>query len=626
MYKLLSVSPKFVLTILCFIYFSPRLSFGQSGHNIVKINYSYPAPNAIQVSGKTTIGVRYSEAISKSTYLSSAFTVTGTSSGVHSGKVILALDGRTVIFTPDKYFSTGERVTVTISPLKCVSGKSTTVYSFTFQISKTKVLPSSLSMRSESSHPSISELASNAGGSPTITNSSGTLPDDFPNIYITKSNNPAPGNIYLADFKFTHNDSGTYLIIMDNTGNVLYRRSTWPAFAQDFKPQPNGMFTYYDADPYKSKFYGLDSNFNLRDSFEAKNGYGTDSHELIFLPGGGYALLAQVDEMVNLSHIAIDGDTNATVAEGIIQEFDANKNLLFEWKTREHFAFTDQTHPNFKQPFLDFTHCNSLEYDFDSTFLLSSRNLDEVTKIDPETGNIIWRWGGNNNQFKFVNDSLLFSRQHAVRRLANGNITLFDNGTFHNTAQPYSRAVEYRLDEQAKTATKVWEYHHDPEVYGEAMGYVQRLSNGNSLIDWGSCDSVAITEVKPDGSTALEIKFNPGIYSYRAYKYTKDQIDILKGKEGVSSPDLSQIIALEQNFPNPFTNSSTINFKISGRTSVELKIYDALGREIKTLFNGTVDPGSYSAKFDAGTLSNGAYFCKLNTPSTSLTRIMILAK
>ena len=94
--------------------------------------------------------------------------------------------------------------------------------------------------------------------------------------------------------------------------------------------------------------------------------------------------------------------------------------------------------------------------EIDGTLLLSSRHLDEIMKIDRQTGDIIWRWGGKNNEFTFVDDTRGFSHQHAVRRIPNGDVTLFDNGNFHSP--PFSRALEYRLDELGKTATLVWEY------------------------------------------------------------------------------------------------------------------------------------------------------------------------
>ena len=70
------------------------------------------------------------------------------------------------------------------------------------------------------------------------------------------------------------------------------------------------------------------------------------------------------------------------------------------------------------------------------------------------TGAIIWRLGGKNNQFSFINDTIGFSHQHAIRRLENGNISLFDNGNYHSP--PFSRAIEYSLNENNKTATLVW--------------------------------------------------------------------------------------------------------------------------------------------------------------------------
>jgi hypothetical protein len=450
-------------------------------------------------------------------------------------------------------------------------------------------------------------------------NSNDTLPPDFPAIYIMKNDNPAPGNIYLDNFRYTKNDNGTYLMILDNQGNVLFERSSWPAFAQDFKPQPNGIFTYFDAGSYK--FYAMDSNFVVIDSFEAANGYNTDSHELRFLPNGDYALLALNEEQVDMSKLIPYGDTSATVIEGILQEFDKDKNLIFEWRTRDHFKITDATNENLLLSLIDFTHCNAIEYDYDSTFLLSSRHLDEITKINREDGHIIWRWGGINNEFKFLKDSLIFSHQHSIRRWPNGDLTLFDNGNLHNTATPKSRAVAYNLDEDRKTATKIWEYHHNPDVFGIAMGYVQELDNGNKLICWGGCDSVAVTEVKPDGSTALEIKFDPGIYSYRAYKYTTNQIN-----SHVSMPVSRTGISLEQNFPNPFSTSSIIRFKTNDYTPVTLAVYDALGREVKTLFTGAVEAGEYSSNLDARDLSNGVYIYKLSSPSNSISKTMILSK
>jgi hypothetical protein len=202
------------------------------------------------------------------------------------------------------------------------------------------------------------------------------------------------------------------------------------------------------------------------------------------------------------------------VLDMVIEEIEPDGTVVFEWRSVDHFNVTDAQHEDLTGETVDHVHPNSLDLDADGNILLSSRHLDEVTKISRATGAIIWRLGGKNNQFTFTNDPGHFSHQHDARRIANGNILLFDNGNYH--AVHYSRAVEYRLDEQAKTATRVWQYRHTPDIYGYAMGNAQRLPNGNTMIGWGA--SNVITEVRPDGTIAFEMTMPPGVFTYRAFR------------------------------------------------------------------------------------------------------------
>jgi hypothetical protein len=147
--------------------------------------------------------------------------------------------------------------------------------------------------------------------------------------------------------------------------------------------------------------------------------------------------------------------------------------------------------------------------------MISSRHLNEITKINRTTGDIIWRMGGIHNQFTFVNDTIPFRYQHCIRRIANGNIILFDNGNFRTPL--FSRALEYQLDEVNKVATLVWQYRKTPDIYGQSMGSVQRLRNGNTLICWGQINP-NFTEVTPAGVIALQMSLPQGIYSYRVFR------------------------------------------------------------------------------------------------------------
>jgi len=85
-------------------------------------------------------------------------------------------------------------------------------------------------------------------------------------------------------------------------------------------------------------------------------------------------------------------------------------------------------------------------------------------------------------------------------------------------------------------------------------------------------------------------------------------------------------LALFQNYPNPFNPETKIKFHIPRASFVSLKIYNTLGREVKTLVNEPKSPGTYEVTFDASGLSSGIYFYTLNTGSTKLTKRMLLVK
>jgi hypothetical protein len=83
---------------------------------------------------------------------------------------------------------------------------------------------------------------------------------------------------------------------------------------------------------------------------------------------------------------------------------------------------------------------------------------------------------------------------------------------------------------------------------------------------------------------------------------------------------------LSQNYPNPFNPSTTICFEIAGQASVTLSIYDLLGRQIETLVDQRLAPGSYSVQWNAANRTSGIYFYELRAGNTIQTKKMILAK
>lgn len=84
--------------------------------------------------------------------------------------------------------------------------------------------------------------------------------------------------------------------------------------------------------------------------------------------------------------------------------------------------------------------------------------------------------------------------------------------------------------------------------------------------------------------------------------------------------------SLEQNYPNPFNPSTTINYSLSERSAVSLKIYDVLGNEVSSLVNTTQEAGKYDIQFNASGLSSGLYIYTLNAGNFTSSKKMMLLK
>ncbi len=80
------------------------------------------------------------------------------------------------------------------------------------------------------------------------------------------------------------------------------------------------------------------------------------------------------------------------------------------------------------------------------------------------------------------------------------------------------------------------------------------------------------------------------------------------------------------NFPNPFKSVTEITYVIPVGTTVDLDIYDVLGRKVKTYDEGYEEANTYTLRFDAHTLASGVYFCRLSTDFENRTLKLLLEK
>lgn len=442
------------------------------------------------------------------------------------------------------------------------------------------------------------------------------IPADLPLPTITTLKSTAEGYIFAAVPYWGTGNS--YLVIYDNHGKPVYFKKT-PSTCTDFKVHENGLLTYYD---YASrKFFAMDSTFTVVDSFWVQNGFITDEHDIKILRNENVLLIGHDVRLYDMSRLVEGGDRNASVVVNVIQELDKERNVVFEWKAYEHYRLTDVGPAvNLRDPAFVHTQINSVDVDHDNNLIISSRNLDEITKVDRRNGTIMWRFGGKNNQFAFLNDSVRFSAQHSARILPNGNILIYDNGLFRTPH--FSRAVEYRLDTTNRTSALVWSFRNSPDVSSIFWGSAQRLPNGNTFISWGLSDRAA-TEVDPNGEKVFEMLFPKDVFSYRIFRFPFPTNEIISHvQETRSVCD----VRLDQNFPNPFNPSTTISYGLSVNAHVALKVFDVLGREVMTLVDETQQPGTFAVQVNPINLPSGMYLYRMQADGVTMTKRMFYLK
>lgn len=580
-----------------------------------EVQFLSPKPDSKYIKTSSSVILRFTSKPDKSFLKNSLIQIIGSKSGVHESDIKVSSDGATIIFTPRVKFQLGEAVNVKIKPIKSNAEYSEQI-NFSFETEKETIPVSSTNVLKKE----FEALDNHPVNTPVpFFNRAGDLPADFPAISVSNSDNPTPGYIFMSNFALGPMNRGYYLMILDNSGApVFYKKLDTAAY--DFKKQPNGNLTYFSA--RAQKFYEMNTSYQIIDSFECGNGYPTDLHELLLYPNGHSFLMSYDPQRVNMRSLISHGDSNAVVIGLIIQELDENKNVIFQWRSWDYFNILDATHVNFTEPEIDYVHGNAIELCNDGNILISSRHLDEITKINRSNGDFIWRMGGARNQFRFINEELAFSHQHAIRELDNGNLTLFDNGNFPTNINPIheqvpvSRAVEYQIDEVNLVATLVWQYVNQPAIFGFAMGYTERLPNGNTIIGWGA-GSPSVTEVNAAGQKVFELSLQPGQVSYRAFRDSWDPLP---------NNGIPQTYKVYQNYPNPFNPGTTIKFDVPELSDVKITIFNILGQTIQEEVRLNQSPGIYNYFFNGANLTSGVYFYRIKTNSFTDTKRMMLIK
>lgn len=468
--------------------------------------YLSPMPGARNISPTTAIALRQGDPFDQRALRVENLIVTGSRSGPHSGQLRLSDDRLTLLFYPDQPFAYDEAVTVaTGEALATANREPVPATSFQFH-----TLSRPVRMPARADAEAAASPADHDAVGPYVTHPEFT--SVMPITVTTVAQNAGNGFLFMTGLNYQ-----AMLMVDDDGEPVFIKQVADGLLVSDFKRQDVGgvpLLSYHEGVPVDAwtngVYHVMDQTYNVVDTWTIGNGYGADLHELQLLDNGHALLLSYTPIPWDLSPYG--GPEDGVVIDAVVQEQDSNKNVVFEWHASQHLPLTD-TFSNLAISAVDYVHTNAIEVDVDDNLLLSHRNTNSVVKVDRQTGQVIWVMGGRRNQFVFTND-IGFSRQHDIRRLANGSLTLFDNGNSH--LLPRSRAVEYRVNEVVKRVTRVWQYSNDR--FSPYMGNAQRLSNGNTVIGWGAVPSM--TEVLPDGTKALEMDL--GGRPYRVFRFPWD--------------------------------------------------------------------------------------------------------
>ena len=339
-----------------------------------------------------------------------------------------------------------------------------------------------------------------------------------------------PGHLFLASF-YAANTAVVSQYgpqICDTDGNTIWflpvpTGTSATAFrAQEYQGKP--VLTWWQGQVLLPAGYGqgeyviMDTNYREVKRVSPGNGYQADLHEFLLTPEGTALFTAYHEVTADLSPVG--GPSPGVLLDSIVQEVDvATGKVLFEWHSWGNVGLDESNAflPPAGAPY-DYFHVNSVDVDSDGNLLVSARNASTIYKLDRQSGEIIWRLGGNKSDFT-LNDGAVFGWQHDVRRRADGTISMFDNGNSGVPGQsvnPQSRGLVLDVDMTWMQASRSIDYVHPDELVVFAMGSVQTLPTGDIFMGWG---------LKPhfSGFTAasqltVDADLPDGGQSYRAFQ------------------------------------------------------------------------------------------------------------
>jgi len=168
-------------------------------------------------------------------------------------------------------------------------------------------------------------------------------------------------------------------------------------------------------------------------------------------------------------------------------------------------------------------------------------------------------------------------------------------------------------------------YNNPDTVTGKNGNWITQISDLPENFSYKS-NLVSTIDGKPLGALVWwpngEAGWNSQAEEALVAKYYKGLLTSVK----LANNTLPKVFSLSQNYPNPFNPSTIINYALPQSGNVTLKVYNIIGQEVATLFQGFQKAGSYTANFDASKLASGVYMYRLQAGQFDATKKMLYLK
>ncbi len=382
------------------------------------------------------------------------------------------------------------------------------------------------------------------------------VPTDFPRLEVLRPGNPSAG-WYLTTSGFASTNptrNGPFLMILDHYGAPVWYKRT-PSAMMDAKKLSDGRLaftpSYGPFGIFEDQGYWLTNlagtgTIKHRTTTPAPSELPTDHHDYVELPGGPNAR-AMISYPIRTDGVLPFGSPSDTYSDGVIQEIDSSGSEIWKWEMHRHFTPESSTFaqnfestPGFEGTGWDVFHINGLDREDDGDYVVTVRHMDGVFRVnrvadaDHEAGDVLWTLGTPQArnprtpgpaesvpQLTIVGDPFGGPKRPHDARLNGDVLTMLDNQAA--TGRP-SRAVAYRIDVAAGTATMLWEFRNSSPG-GSTLGSAQQTAD-SVVINWGAGQQPFLEELALDGRRLLAVGLPNSGNSYRTIKYPVADFDV----------------------------------------------------------------------------------------------------